>query len=81
MKAEEFTRDYFENNSNIKLLDRELVGNDYWYEIIEAYHQSRVNAVSDEYRKNINKNHAMTDEVKHQRTQASLYIQNKLLKK
>ena len=47
----------------------------------EAYHQSRVNAISDEYRKDINKNHAMTDEVKHQRTQASLYIQNKLLKK
>jgi len=47
----------------------------------ESYLQSRVNAISDEYRKDINKNHAMTDEVKHQRTQASLYIQNKLLKK
>ena len=37
MTAEEFTREYFKKHSNVELLEKGLVGTDYWYEVMEAY--------------------------------------------
>ena len=37
MTAVEFTREYFKKHSNVELLEKGLVGTDYWYEVMEAY--------------------------------------------